>query len=105
LAGSFIARCPGVPTVSIAFWSKFCPVDFNRDFAACYARNQNWIYLKFHLHSPVWFVCIGSRKDWHRLWRIKDLTNLPAMGRGMTTSTWLIMMTWVPSCAFSPRWL
>jgi hypothetical protein len=23
------------PTVSIAFWSKFSPVDFNRDFAAC----------------------------------------------------------------------
>jgi hypothetical protein len=21
--------------VSIAFWSKLCPVDFNRDFAAC----------------------------------------------------------------------
>ena len=35
LAGSFIARCPGGLTVSIAFWSKFCPVDFNRDFAAC----------------------------------------------------------------------
>jgi hypothetical protein len=35
LAGPYIARCPGGPTVSIAFWSKFCPVDFNRDFAAC----------------------------------------------------------------------
>ena len=35
LAGSFITRCPGGPTMSIAFWSKFCPVDFNRDFAAC----------------------------------------------------------------------
>jgi hypothetical protein len=34
LAGPFIARCPGGPTVSIAFWSKFCLVDFNRDFAA-----------------------------------------------------------------------
>ena len=28
LAGPFIARCAGGPTVSIAFWSKFCPVDF-----------------------------------------------------------------------------
>ena len=35
LAGPFIARCPVGPTVSIAFWSKFCPVDFNRDSAAC----------------------------------------------------------------------
>ena len=35
LAGPFIARCPGGPTVSIAFWSKFCPVDFNRDLGAC----------------------------------------------------------------------
>jgi hypothetical protein len=25
MAGSFIARYPGVPTVSIAFWSKFYP--------------------------------------------------------------------------------
>jgi hypothetical protein len=35
LAGPFRARCPGGPTVSIAFWSKFSPVDFNRDLAAC----------------------------------------------------------------------
>ena len=35
LAGPCIARCPGGPTVFIAFWSKFCPVDFNRDLAAC----------------------------------------------------------------------
>jgi hypothetical protein len=35
LAGPFIARCPGGPTVSIAFWNKFCPVDFNRASAAC----------------------------------------------------------------------
>jgi hypothetical protein len=27
--------CPGGPTVSIAFWSKLSPVDFNRDVAAC----------------------------------------------------------------------
>jgi hypothetical protein len=27
--------CPVGPTVSIAFWGKFSPVDFNRDFAAC----------------------------------------------------------------------
>ena len=33
-SGPFIARCPGGHTVSIAFWSKLCPVDFNRDFAA-----------------------------------------------------------------------
>jgi hypothetical protein len=31
------------------------------------ARNQNRIYLKFHLHRPVWLMGIGSRKDWHRL--------------------------------------
>jgi hypothetical protein len=31
------------------------------------ARNQNWIYLKFHLYRPVWLMGIGSRKDWHRL--------------------------------------
>ena len=35
LAGPCIARCPGGPTVFIAFWSKFCPVDFNRDLGAC----------------------------------------------------------------------
>ena len=35
LAGPFITRCPGSPTVSVAFWSKFSPDDFNRDFAAC----------------------------------------------------------------------
>ena len=35
LAGPFRTRCPGGPTVSIAFWSKFSPVDFNRDVAAC----------------------------------------------------------------------
>jgi hypothetical protein len=35
LAGPFRTRCPGGPTVSIAFWSKFSPFDFNRDFAAC----------------------------------------------------------------------
>jgi hypothetical protein len=55
------------------------------------ARNQNWIYLKFHLHRPAWLMGIGSRNDWHRLWRIKDLTNLPSVGRGTTTSTWLIL--------------
>ena len=37
---------------------------------------------------------IGSRKDWHRFWRIKDLTNFPSVGRGTTTSTWLII-TWL----------
>jgi hypothetical protein len=26
-------------------------------------RNQNWIYLKFHLHRPVSNMCIGSRRD------------------------------------------
>ena len=35
VAGPFIARCPGGPTVSIADWSKFCPVDFNRDSPVC----------------------------------------------------------------------
>jgi hypothetical protein len=35
LAGPLIARYPGGPTVSIAFWNKFCPVDFNRASAAC----------------------------------------------------------------------
>ena len=35
LSGPLIARCPGGPTVSIAFWNKFCPVDFNRASAAC----------------------------------------------------------------------
>jgi hypothetical protein len=54
LAGPFRTRCPGCPTVSIAFWSKFSPVDFNRDV-------------------------------------IKDLANLPSVGRGTTTSTWLIL--------------
>jgi hypothetical protein len=34
-ATGFIDRSPGGPTVSIAFWSKFCPVDFNLDLAAC----------------------------------------------------------------------
>jgi hypothetical protein len=34
-AARFIDRSPGGPTVSIAFWSKFCPVDFNLDLAAC----------------------------------------------------------------------
>jgi hypothetical protein len=34
-AGPFRTRCPGDPTVSITFWSKFSPVDFNRDVAAC----------------------------------------------------------------------
>ena len=33
-------------------------------------------------------VGIGSRKDWHRLWRIKDLTNMPFVGQG---TTWLIL--------------
>jgi hypothetical protein len=28
LAGPFRTRCPGDPTVSITFWSKFSPVDF-----------------------------------------------------------------------------
>jgi hypothetical protein len=31
-----------------------------------YARNQNWIYLKFHLHIPVWHMGIGSRKNWRQ---------------------------------------
>ena len=35
LAGPFITRCSGGPTVSIAFWGKFSSVDINRDFAAC----------------------------------------------------------------------
>jgi hypothetical protein len=35
LAGPFIIRCPVCPTVPIAFWSKFSPVDSNRDFATC----------------------------------------------------------------------
>jgi hypothetical protein len=35
LAGPFRTRCSGGPIVSIAFWSKFSPVDFNRDVAAC----------------------------------------------------------------------
>jgi hypothetical protein len=34
-AARFIDRSPGGPTVSIAFWSKLCPVDFNLDLAAC----------------------------------------------------------------------
>jgi hypothetical protein len=51
LAGSFIARCPGGPTVSIAFWSKLCPVDFNRDFAACYSSSR-YESLPRLLHTP-----------------------------------------------------
>jgi hypothetical protein len=35
LAGPFITRFPGGPTVSIDFWSNFSSVDINRDFAAC----------------------------------------------------------------------
>jgi hypothetical protein len=35
LVGPLIARCSVGHIVSIAFWSKFCPVDFNRYFAAC----------------------------------------------------------------------
>jgi hypothetical protein len=41
------------PTVSIAFWSKFSPVDFNRDFAACL------IYLPCTT-SPAIFNCYND---------------------------------------------
>ena len=35
LGRSFYNSLSWGPTVSIDFWSKFSPVDFNRDFAAC----------------------------------------------------------------------
>ena len=35
LGRSFHSSLSWGPTVSIAFWNKFCPVDFNRDCAAC----------------------------------------------------------------------
>jgi hypothetical protein len=35
LCSSFYRSFTGGPTVSIAFRSKFCPVDFNLDLAAC----------------------------------------------------------------------
>jgi hypothetical protein len=35
LGRSFYSSLSWGPTVSIAFWSKFSPFDFNRDFAAC----------------------------------------------------------------------
>ena len=48
---SLIARCPVGPTVSIAFWSKFCPVDFNRDSAACLIFLRQYLipFLKPHV--------------------------------------------------------
>jgi hypothetical protein len=47
LAGPLIARCPGGPSLSIAFWNKFCPVDFNRASAACLI----FAYHDYYIHQ------------------------------------------------------
>jgi hypothetical protein len=64
LAGPFITRCPGGPTESIAFWSKFSSVDINRDFAACLLFLPTGLTSALTDQGPYEFAVSGAGDDY-----------------------------------------